>query len=86
MHQHSHHTLPQPFSTFFTPISSVHERFTRAKTENELYIPKFSTARFQKSFKYQGAKKWNSIPNDFKQLTFHTFKIEYKKKLLESYY
>ena len=56
MHQYSHHTLPQPFSTFFIPILSVHERFTRAKTENKLYIPKFFTARSQKSFKYQGAE------------------------------
>ena len=86
MHQYSHHNLPQPFSTFFTPISSVHERFTRAKTENKLYIPKFSTARSQKSFKYQGAKIWNSIPTEIKQLTFNKFKIEYKKKLLESYF
>ena len=85
MHQYSHHTLPQSFSTFFTLISSVHKRFTRAKTENELYIPKFSTARSQKSFKYQGAEIWNSIPTEIKQLTFHKFKIEYKKKLLESY-
>ena len=85
MHQYSHHNLPQPFSTFFTPVSSVHERFSRAKTENKLYIPKFSTARSQKSFKYQGAKIWNSIPTEIKQLTFHKFKIENKKKLLESY-
>ena len=85
MHQYSHHNLPQPFYTFFTPISSVHDRFTRAKTESKLYIPKFSAARSQKSFKYQGAKIRNSIPTEIKQLTFHKFKIEYKKKLLESY-
>ena len=85
MHQYSHHTLPQPFSTFFTPISSVHERFTRAKTENKLYIPKFSTARSQKFFKYQGTKICNLIPIEIKQLTFQKFKIEYKKKLFESY-
>ena len=56
MHQYSHHTLLQTFSTSFNHISSVHERFTRAKTENKLYVPKFSRAHSQKSFKYQGAK------------------------------
>ena len=56
MHQYSHHILSQPFSTFFTHISSVHERLTRAKNENKLYIRKFSAARSQKSFQYQGAK------------------------------
>ena len=80
MQQYSHHTLPQPFSTFFTPFSPVHERFTRAKTENKVYFPKFSTACFQKSFKYEGAKIWNSILTEIRQLTFHKFKIEYKKK------
>ena len=39
MHQYSHHTFPQQFSTFFTPISSVHKRLTRASTENKLHIP-----------------------------------------------
>ena len=55
------------------------------KLKTKLYIPKFSTARSQKSFKYQGAKLWNSIPIEIKQLTFHKFRIKYKKKLLESY-
>ena len=80
MQQYSHHTLPQPFSTFFTPISPVHERFTRAKTENKVYFPKFPTACFQKSSKYEGAKIWNSIPIEIRKLTFHKFKNKYKKK------
>ena len=44
-----------------------------------------SIACSQKSFKYQGAKIWNLIPTEIKQLTFHKSKIEFKKKLLESY-
>ena len=31
------------------------------------------------------AKIWKSIRTEIRQLTFHKFKIEYKKKLLESY-
>ena len=79
MHQYSHNTLPNHFLyVFFAPIFSVYERFTRAKTENKPYIPKFSLARSQKSFKCQGAKIRNSIPTESRQLTFHKFKIEYK--------
>ena len=55
-HQYSHYTLPQSFSTFLTLITSVHERFTGAKIEQKLDIPKFSTARSQISFEYQGAR------------------------------
>ena len=84
MHQYSHHTLLQPFFTFFNPISSVHEQFTRAETENKIYIPKFSTARFQKSFKYQVAKMWYSIPTEIKQLTFHNLKLSMIRNYLKA--
>ena len=86
MHQYSHHTLPQPFFMFFTPISAEHERFTRAKTENKLYISKFSTARSQKSFKYINElnKMWSSIPIEIRQLSTN-LKLSTKKKILESY-
>ena len=41
MLQYSHHTFPQPFYMFFKSISSMYERFTRAKTENKLYRQNF---------------------------------------------
>ena len=45
----------------------------------------FNAAHSQNSFKNQEAKIWNFIEIEIRQLTFHKIKIEYKKKLLESY-
>jgi len=38
--------------------------------------------KLQKSFRYQGVKIWNSVPHEFKLLTFHQFKLKYKAYLL----
>ena len=56
MYQHSKQALPPCISSFFSPISSIHSRRTRSSTKKNLYIPKFSFSRCQKSIKYQGAK------------------------------
>ena len=61
MHQHRKQNLLHCFSEFFKPLSSVHERSTTSKSENKLYLLKFSTSRCQKSFKYHGTKMCNSI-------------------------
>ena len=45
---------------------------------------KFSTARFQKSFKYQVAKMWCSIPTEIKQLTFHNLKLSMIRNYLKA--
>ena len=66
--------LPHSFREFFKPLSSVYERSTRTKPENKLYLSKFSTLRCQKSFKYHGAKIWNSIPFEVKKQPFSKFK------------
>ena len=69
MYQFSKQTLPSHLNCLFAPLSTVHERCTRSKTKQNLYIPKFSTSRCQNSFKYQGSKIWNSVTTDLKQQT-----------------
>ena len=49
------------------------------KSENKLYVPKFSTSRCQKSFKYHGAKIWNSIPFGVRKQPFSNSKLIKKK-------
>ena len=50
MYQFSKQTLPSHFNCLFDPLSTVHERCSRSKTEQNLYIPKFSTSRCQNSW------------------------------------
>ena len=85
MYQHSKQALPPCISSFFSPISSIHSRRTRSSTKKNLYIPKFSFSRCQKSIKYQGAKIWNSIPINIRDQNFNKFKSNFKNLLLEKY-
>ena len=61
IYQFSKQTLPSHLNCLFDPLCTVHERCTRSKTKQSLYIPKFSTSWCQNSFKYQGSKIWNSV-------------------------
>ena len=55
----------------------------RIVTEVYLYLLRYRTQKFQKSFKHQGAKIWNSVPYEFfKKSPFDQFKLKYKKYLL----
>ena len=77
MHQRYKQNLPHFFTEIFKSLSAVHERSTRSKSENILYLPKFSTLRCQKSFEYHGAKIWNSIPLDVKKQPFSKSKTNF---------
>ena len=85
MHQHSTNMLPQNLSTYFKELTSIHHRHTRSKTKKKLYLPKFSTNRCQKSFRYQGVKVWNLLSTELRTQSFRQFKKELKKLLLENY-
>ena len=86
MHNHSRKKLPTSLSTFFAPVKTIHTRSTRlASSELNLYLPRYKSQKLQKSFKYQGVKIWNSVPQDLKQLPFNRFKTKYKKHLLSKY-
>ena len=86
MFKYAHKTTPIAFSSFFTPVISIHTRITRlASYSNNLYLPRYKTNKLQKSFKFQGIKIWNSIPNDLRKLSFNQFKMKCKKILLSNY-
>jgi len=72
--------LPLPFENDFTYISQQRNYFTPGVSAGALQLPKFSTSKLQHSFKFQGAKIWNRIPKEIKDLGFSTFKTEFKKK------
>ena len=85
MHQHSKQLLPSGLLSCFNSLTPIHDRHTRPKTQNNLYLPKYSTNRCQKSFKFQGAKVWNSLSSELKTLSYSRFKTLLKNKFLESY-
>jgi len=58
--------VPLPFENYFTYISQPSNYLTRGVSAGAMQLPKFSISRLQQSFKFQGAKIWNSIPKEIK--------------------
>ena len=85
MYQFSHNQLRSRYSNYFTYSSDSHSYSTRNSSKNNLHLPRFSSARTQKSLKYIGVKLWNNIPYRIKQLSFSKLKIAWKSLLLETY-
>lgn len=85
MHQYENKKLPIQLQNYFSYTSTIHEHSTRGLTSNSISLPRFSTTRTQRSFKYVGAKIWNNTPNHIKELSFTKFKVEYKNFLLQRY-
>ena len=89
MHQFSKNKLPLRFSNFFTKVSSVHSRITRNSSKiNQYFIPHFRTSLLQRSIKLTGAKRWNSIPDNLKELNYVKFKTNtnnFYSLMIESY-
>ena len=69
----------------FTKASEMHGRNLRSVTYDDLRVPFARTNYFSKSFSIEGAKQWNSLPTDIKQIkTLHSFKTSLRSHLFNS--
>ena len=76
--------LSPNFNNYFTLVKFSYSRQTRTTASLNLITPLYKTKRTQQSIKYSGAKIWNSIPNNTKDLSFRKFLKESKEILLNS--
>ena len=60
---------------------NVSDRLTRSQTTNTVKVPKKDK---KNGFTYHGAKLWNRIPEEFKNLNSDSFKRAIKKWILEN--
>ena len=86
VHAHFKKKLPVSLSDYFIPISEVSQKNTRStqRRRNCLYIPRYASNRMQKCVRFQGVKIWNDIPTDIQNSSYHSFKIRFKKLLLQT--
>ena len=78
-HLHFLKKLPPQLSNIFVKTSKISTRLTRSTCPSNnlsLYIPKFQTARLQRSIKYKGVKIWNAIPTNIQTETPRLFKTK----------
>ena len=59
---------------------NTHEVFTRSTQIRNVQVPQPNREIFRKSFKYQGALLWNSLPAQLKSAAdLNVFKKQYKE-------
>ena len=66
-------------------LGSRHSYNTRAAGNSNYVIPQVKTNIGLRSFSFLGPKVWQSVPTQFKSISFHSFKHKYKAFLLDQY-
>ena len=84
IHNQINPRLSPNFNNHFALAKLSHSRQTGTTASLNLIIPLYKTKRTQQLIKYSGAKIWNSIPKNTKDLSFRKFLKESKEILLNS--
>ena len=79
------HKAPAYISHMFIKTSDIHDRCLRSSDNNELRVPFSKTRYYENSFSVNGAKLWNSLPTNIKQISnINSFKNAVRSYLLNS--
>ena len=73
---------PSNTCDFFTKANSKHKHETTFSSSGNYYVQTSRLNPNQDSFSRFGAKLWNAIPNDFRQLSIGAFKKNFHDFLL----
>ena len=73
---------PSNICDFFTKANSKHNHETRFSSSRNYYVQTSRLNLNQDSFSRFGAKLWNAIPNEFRQLSEGAFKKHFHDFLL----
>ena len=73
---------PSNICDFFTKANSKHKHETRFSSSGNYYVQTSRLNLNQDSFSRFGAKLWNAIPNEFRQLSKGAFKKNFHDFLL----
>ena len=85
MHKDFNGHAPAYISNMFIKTSDIHDRCLRSSDNNELRVPFSKTRYYENSFSVNGAKLWNSLPTNIKQISnINSFKNAVRSYLLNS--
>ncbi len=80
VHKAIHNTSPDMIQDLFTLSNEIQSRQTRSSSTNNLYVPRVNKHVFNQSLQVAGARVWNSLPVDLRNITnFNAFKYRLKK-------
>ena len=66
VYKQQNNMLPSVFNNYYAKNHTIFTRSTRQS--NDLHLPFFRLSGGQKSLKYYGAKIWNDLPTDIKNI------------------
>ena len=85
VHKCLHRRVPIYLKDKFVYRSQVHNRQLRSADNNDLNLPHCRLSTGQRSFAFQGAKVWNSLPLDLKLIpSLRTFEKNVCELLLNN--
>ena len=76
-------SVPSTLLDMFTRTPQMHNYNTRSSSAGNYYINCSRTNQYKNSFARIGAKIWNSIPENLRNLPKHVFKEEITKLLFQ---
>ena len=76
--------IPEVFQNYFVKVSDIHSHNTRYASNLNFRVPRVRSNYSKHTFKFAITKTWEEIPTKIKTLSYHKFKKEYKRILVNS--
>ena len=85
VHSFYHQNLPNNFKNYFSSANTQRSYTTRSLTSKNYFIERVNTKHGQSTCAYIGAKIWNNIPSEMKNMSRYGFNKQFKKQILSNY-
>ena len=76
--------IPEVFQNYLVKVSDIHSHNTRYASNLNFHVPRVRSNYGKHTFKFAITKTWEEIPTKIKTLSYHKFKKEYKRILVNS--
>ena len=75
---------PKVFQNYLVEVSDIHSHNTRYASNFNFHVPRVRSNYGKHTFKFAINRTWEEIPTKIKTLSYHKFKKEYKRILVNS--
>ena len=77
-------SIAKVFQNYLVKVSDIHSHNTRYASNLNFRVPRVRSNYGKHTFKFAITKTWEEIPTKIKTLSYHKFKKEYKRILVNS--
>ena len=76
--------IPEVLQNYLVKVPDIHSHNTRYASDLNFHVPRVRSNYGKHTFKFAITKTWEEIPTKIKTLSYHKFKKEYKRILVNS--